>query len=511
MRMRDYLVGMRDSEVVAAIVAGDPAGLAEAYDRYAGPLYVFCQAMLREPADAADVVQDTFVIAAPRMSALRDPQRLRPWLYTVARNECLRRLRVRSLQAPLEEAPDMTDEAADVAADMEKAELRALVREALPGVGPAEQEVLDLQLRHGLASSEVASVLGVSRNHAHALMSRARGQLETALGALVVARSGRRDCPELDAMLDSWDGRLTVLVRKRINRHTERCAVCSRRRDQEMTPAMLLGMAPVLALPLAASLPAALRDQVMRAVFGSSPAAVAHRAALGRTPYSFGHQGFPQPLHPLHAPWWQAVPVHFGTAAGTVTAAAAAVAAGVTLTVIPHHHAGGHHPGPAAVASGTTPASVGVLKPTTHGPGTPRASVAVTLSASPAPSVLSPSPSEVAASVSAAATPPVPESPTASATEVAGAGTLEVSPGTLDITSPGTGAITLTASGGPVDWSVSVPPGKTKKDDIEVTPTSGTLKDGDTITISVTVNSATKPKVKLTFSPGGEIVTIAVS
>ena len=133
----------------------------------------------------------------------------------------------------------------------------------------------------------------------------------------------------------------------------------------------------------------------------------------------------------------------------------------------------------------------------------------MTLSASTAPSVLSPSPSEAAASVSAAATPPVPESPAAS--EVAVAGTLEVSPGTLDITSPGTGTITLTAAGGPVDWSVSVPPGKTKKDDIEVTPTSGTLEDGDTITISVTVNSATKPKVKLTFSPGGEIVKIAVS
>ncbi len=56
-----------------------------------------------------------------------------------------------------------------------------------------------------------------------------------------------------------------------------------------------------------------------------------------------------------------------------------------------------------------------------------------------------------------------------------------------------------------------MPAGKTKKDDIEITPTSGTLEDGDTITISVTVNSATKPKVKLTFSPGGETVKIAVS
>jgi hypothetical protein len=427
----------------------------------------------------------------------------------VARNECLRRLRVRSLQAPLEEAPDVTDEAADVAADMERAELRALVREALPGVGPAEQEVLDLQLRHGLASSEVASVLGVSRNHAHALMSRARVQLETALGALVVARTGRQDCLELNAMLDGWDGRLTVLVRKRVNRHVERCAICSSRREHEMTPAMLLGMAPVLALPLAATLPAALRDQVMRAVFGSSPAAVAHRAALGRTPYSFGHQGFPQPLHPLHAPWWQAVPMHFGAAAGTATAAAAVVA-GVTLTVIPHHHAGGHHPGSGAsvVANGTTPATVGAVKPTTRGPGTPRASVVATVSPSATPSPLTPSPSEVAASDPAAAPPPDTESPTAS--DTAAAGTLEVSPATLDITSPGTGSITLTASGGPVDWSVSVPPGKTKKDDIEVTTTSGTLAAGDTITISVTVNSATKPKVKLTFSPGDEIVKITV-
>lgn len=274
-----------------------------------------------------------------------------------------------------------------------------------------------------------------------------------------------------------------------------------------MTPAMLLGMAPVLALPLAATLPAALRDQVMRAVFGSSPAAVAHRAALGRTPYSFGHQGFPQPLHPLHAPWWQAVPMHFGAAAGTATAAAAVVA-GVTLTVIPHHHTGGHHPGAGATASVTTPVSVGAVKPTTRGPGTPRASVAATVSASATPSPLTPSPSEVATSDAAAAPPPESESPTAS--DTAAAGTLEVSPATLDITAPGTGSITLTASGGPVDWSVSVPPGKTKKDDIVVTPTSGTLADGDTITVSVTVNSGTKPKVKLTFSPGGEIVKIAV-
>ena len=289
---------MRDREVVAAIVAGDPAGLAEAYDRYATPLYSFCRTMLREPADAADAVQDTFVIAAPRMAGLRDPERLRSWLYAVARNECHRRLRAGSQHASIEEAPDVTDEAADVAADVERADLRALVRDALGGVGPAEREVLELQLRQGLSGGEVASVLGISRNHAHALLSRARDQLETSLGALVVARTGRQDCPELDAMLQDWDGALTVLVRKRVNRHVERCGVCSGRRRREVSPAMLLGIAPIAALPLmAGGLPAGFRDQVLRLATGHSPAAVAHRAAVAKTSYSFGHHGFPRPLH----------------------------------------------------------------------------------------------------------------------------------------------------------------------------------------------------------------------
>ena len=87
---------MRDRDIVAAIVAADPAGLSAAYDQYAASLYAYCQCLLSEPADAADAVQDTFVIAAAKLSALRDPDRLRPWLYAVARNECRRRLRARS-------------------------------------------------------------------------------------------------------------------------------------------------------------------------------------------------------------------------------------------------------------------------------------------------------------------------------------------------------------------------------------------------------------------------------
>jgi RNA polymerase sigma factor (sigma-70 family) len=509
MDVRRYGIGMRDREVVAAIMAGDSAGLAEAYDRYATPLYSFCRTMLREPADAADAVQDTFVIAAPRMSGLRQPDRLRSWLYAVARNECHRRLRAGSQHASIEEASDVTDEAADVAADVERADLRALVRDALGGVGPTEREVLELQLRQGLDGGEVASVLGISRNHAHALLSRARDQLETSLGALVVARTGRQDCPELDAMLQDWDGALTVLMRKRVNRHVERCGICSGRRHREVSPAMLLGIAPIAALPLmAGGLPAGFRDQVLRLATGHSPAAVAHRAAVAKTSYSFGHHGFPRPLHQPGPSWWHPRPAHAGAVAGT----AAAVAAGVTWIAIPPHH--GVPPAGAA-----TPGVSGRANPALGRDGqprTPRASATAQASVLPTASggagagrptaEVTGAPSSAAASSAGASSNP---SASASDSGTPGAGTLSVSPATLTVSPPASGSITLTASGGDVNWSISEPPGLEKK--VVVAPMSGTLAAGQTTTVSVTVQGPGKPRVHLTFVPGGAVVTVVIS
>jgi RNA polymerase sigma factor (sigma-70 family) len=490
---------MRDSEVVAAIVAGDPAGLAEAYDRYATLLYNYCRTLVGEPADAADAVQDTFLIAACRLSGLRDPDRLRSWLYAVARNECHRRLRSGGEQAPLEEALDVTDEAADVSAGAERAELRGLVRDALTGLGPAEREAVELQLRQGLGNGEVASVLGISRNHAHALLSRARDQLEAAFGVLVVARAGRQDCPALDMLLKDWDGRLTVLLRNRVSRHIERCPACSERRRREMAPTMFLGSLPIAALPLAAAaLPAGLRDQVLRAATGNSPLAVAHRIAASHTTYPFGHHGFPKPLDPPAPHGWHHVrPVHVGAAAGT----AAAVTLAVTVVATPPHHAA-HAAG--GGTSGTSPVATAAGPAATRRAGSTARPDPGTSGAHPSPSATHPSPSATAAQPSASPS----ASASATVTSPPATGVLRLSPTTLDVVPPATGTITLTAVGGPVDWTIREPPGLTRK--VAVSPMSGTLAAGATTTVTVTVNGPGKPHVHLTFSPGGTTVTVVV-
>ena len=85
--------------MVAAVVAGDAEGIAEAYDRYAASLYAYCHWLLPGP-EAAEVVQDTLLIAVSRLDGLRDPDRLDAWLRAVARNECLRRLGPREPGGP---------------------------------------------------------------------------------------------------------------------------------------------------------------------------------------------------------------------------------------------------------------------------------------------------------------------------------------------------------------------------------------------------------------------------
>ena len=133
---------------------------------------------------------------------------------------------------------------------MHAQQVRELVRAAAGGLGDADREVFELTVRHGLSPVDIASVLGVSTNHAHARMSRARTQFEGALGALLLARSGRDRCATLADMLKGWDGKLTVLLRKRIDRHARDCDVCGAERRDRMRPAELL--AAYSALPFLA-------------------------------------------------------------------------------------------------------------------------------------------------------------------------------------------------------------------------------------------------------------------
>jgi RNA polymerase sigma factor (sigma-70 family) len=545
---------MRDSELVAAIVAGDPEGLAEAYDKYASPLYTYCRSLLREPADAADAVQDTFVIAASRLAGLRDRDRLRPWLYAVARNECRRRMRASATEvmSPPDEVPEVSDESAEVGTGAEREELRTLLRSAVRGLNSGEQDLIELQLRQGLEVGEIADVLGVSRNHAHALLSRARDQLEVSLGALLVARTGRDDCAALMTMLADWDGQLTALMRKRLNRHIEQCPVCTDRRRRELAPAMLLGLAPLAALPVVAA-PAGLREQVLRLVSSNTPEAVAHRASVAQRTAPFGHHGFPKPLDPPKRMRWHTRQAQLAAGGATAAAVAAAVLIALALT----GGGSGHHGGAQAAAGQTSVAPGGAgstgtgtvgapssaaaglpggpgqsAGPTAPGGGgghlspsgtagggsggpTPTAGVSPSPTAGRSPSPTAPAPSTGAPSPGRSPSPTSPapsasssKAPTPTSPPPPKQGTLTVSPTTIVLSPLLGGSITISAAGGPVDWSVSVAGSLAGK--LSVAPGSGTLAAGQSTSVAVSASGLASLDSQITVNPGGHQVTVLV-
>ncbi len=251
-----------DADLVAGVLAGDRLAFAGVYERYADRLHDFAFSMLRNREEAADCVADSFVVMAEKLTQLRDRSRLRPWLYSVVRNECLRTLRARAREAHddewLEAMPDQGSGPEDQVADAEVTEeLQALVWSAVEGLNDRDRALIDLHLRQGLEGAELAAAMEVTPANAYVMLSRARDQVERALGALLIARRGSDDCDELAVVLRDWDGTFSPLVRKRVARHIDGCETCESRRRMMVSPLALLAGVPAFAAP------AALRDRVL--------------------------------------------------------------------------------------------------------------------------------------------------------------------------------------------------------------------------------------------------------
>lgn len=380
------MVDVEDRALVAALVAGEPRGLEGAYRAYADRLYTYCRGQLRDPDQAADAVHDTFVLAGQRAGQLRDPDRLRSWLYAIARNECLRMLRGRSRQVPLAEADQMSADTPDPTTQLRAAELQELVRAAAEGLNPGERDVFELTVRHELTAVEVSEALGVSLDHAHARLSRVRSHLERALGALLVARTGREECPELDALLHGWDGRLTALVRKRVGRHVESCDICQERQRQQLSPAALFSA--YAAVPFLVA-PAELWPRLQLTSF--DPGGAAAREAITRRVGRFEPgTGFPRPLDVRRRRARMA-----GVAAVAVAALLAAGAGALIPPALPAADQPGSLPTAVAIASPTPPAALPTPAPSS-------------MPTSPSPGADSPEPPPPAGST---ATPPLSPSP----------------------------------------------------------------------------------------------------
>jgi RNA polymerase sigma factor (sigma-70 family) len=239
-----------DQRLAQALYAGDRNALPEIYDRYAPRLFDYCHVLLRDQEGAALALHDSLIIVQERIGRLPDARLFRGWMYSVARAECLRRRAYAELPAERQRAPEAAGLEADEAT-------RQLVHAALLVLSGPQREALDLSLRHELDPHELAEVLGVTPHDASVRVAQARHDLDDAFAAVVVAATGREDCPSVAALAGPVDAPMDADTCAKLARHISNCPICGTRGNRKVATARLLNAMPTAAIP------AALRSRVL--------------------------------------------------------------------------------------------------------------------------------------------------------------------------------------------------------------------------------------------------------
>jgi len=175
-----------DEKLIDLIRAGDEAAFEALVQRYRSRLLAFCHHMLRSREDAEDVLQEVF--AASYRAIVADEREIfvRPWLYRIARNMCLKHLGRRrpATDGGVEEL-DLAATASTVDAVNMREDLRQIVGD-VQELPETQRTALLLREIDGLSYEQIAAAMETTVPGVKSLLVRARVSLaEAAEGRLL--------------------------------------------------------------------------------------------------------------------------------------------------------------------------------------------------------------------------------------------------------------------------------------------------------------------------------------
>jgi RNA polymerase sigma factor (sigma-70 family) len=171
-------------EVESLICWDDPElALNQLHAEYQQKIFNFSLSMLRSREDAEDAVQTTFMNAYNSLVAGQVPRQEASWLFRIARNVCLNRIRTSQRK------PAQTIEGIDVASHRgiddqveQRLHVRAL-RSALERLPEQQRKAIVMRELQGASYNEIADALHTTQGAVESLIFRARRQLATSIRA----------------------------------------------------------------------------------------------------------------------------------------------------------------------------------------------------------------------------------------------------------------------------------------------------------------------------------------
>ncbi len=247
LRLAPGLIG--EDRLARLAARGERRAFEAVFARYHREIYHYCRAILGEPEEAQDALQNTMAVALRHLPNAERRTSLRGWLYRVAHNEAISIVRRRPVPLDPHRLPEGLAPGADARFE-ERERLRQLVAD-LRELPDRQRAALVMRELSGLSYSDIATATGTSDAAARQLVYEARESLRA-------AESGRElDCESARRAISERDGRM--FRGRRLRAHLRACASCrdfkaaieSRRADLAV---LFLPLAPAAASGMLASL-----------------------------------------------------------------------------------------------------------------------------------------------------------------------------------------------------------------------------------------------------------------
>lgn len=180
---------MAEADLVREARQGGEEAFLAIYSRHRSPVFQFAWRLTGSRATAEDVTQECFLALVRGATFDGDRGGLRTYLFGIARNLVLRRLRISEREA--EEAADATA-SIDVLGDLLAVERSELVAGAMAQLPVLQREAIVLFTFEEMSLEEIAKITGVDAGAVKSRLHRARESLRAALAPLLVRDPERR-------------------------------------------------------------------------------------------------------------------------------------------------------------------------------------------------------------------------------------------------------------------------------------------------------------------------------